>query len=87
LQGVRKKDAAPTSRDIAKEAAAIYPDTFATPPTPDEIAVEAYYIYCERGQNAGRDLDDWLEAERRLSTRGANPQQPDELPKKPVLEP
>ena len=68
-QPVKKSDAAPTSRDIAQEAAAIYPDTFATPPTPEEIAAEAYSIYRERGQGGGNELDDWLEAERRLSTR------------------
>ena len=66
---VKKTDAAPTSRDIAAESAQIYPDTFDTPPTPEEIAVEAYYIYCERGCIGGRDMDDWLEAERRLSAR------------------
>ena len=70
-QPVKKSDAAPTSRDIAQEAAAIYPDTFATPPTPEEIAAEAYSIYRERGQADGNELDDWLEAERRLSTRRA----------------
>lgn len=66
---VKKTDAAPTSRDIAAESAQIYPDTFDTPPTPEEIATEAYYIYCERGCTEGRAMDDWLEAERRLSER------------------
>lgn len=66
---VRKTDAAPTSRDIAAESAQIYPDTFDTPPSPDEIAAEAYHIYCERGCLNGRDMDDWLEAERRLTSR------------------
>jgi hypothetical protein len=66
---VKKTDAAPTSRDIAEESAAIYPDTFATPPTPEQIAAEAYSIYCERGCSDGKDMDDWLEAERRLSAR------------------
>ncbi len=60
---------APSNREIAQEAAAIYPDTFDTPPSPDEIAAEAYSIYCERGCAEGRDMDDWLEAERRLSER------------------
>ena len=68
---VKKTDAAPTSRDIAEESAAIYPDTFATPPTPEQIAAEAYLIYCERGCSDGSDIDDWLEAERRLSARRA----------------
>jgi hypothetical protein len=64
-----RDEAAPTARDVAKESAAIYPDTFATPPTPEEIATEAYLIYCARGCGEGADIDDWLEAERRLSAR------------------
>ena len=74
---VKKTDAAPSSREIAAESAQIYPDTFDTPPTPDEIATEAYFIYCERGCSEGRAMDDWLEAERRLSARRAT--QKDEI--------
>jgi Protein of unknown function (DUF2934) len=59
----------PSSDQVAAEAAAIYPDTFDTPPTPEEIAAEAYAIYQARGGEHGRDQDDWLEAERRLSER------------------
>jgi hypothetical protein len=66
---VKKTDAGSTMRDVAQESAAIYPDTFDTPPSPDEIAAEAYCIYCERGHEDGRDMDHWLEAERRLSVR------------------
>jgi hypothetical protein len=66
---VKKTDAAPTARSVAEEAAQIYPDTFETAPTPDEIAAEAYAIYCARGCAEGSDLDDWFEAERRLSAR------------------
>jgi hypothetical protein len=36
-------------------------------PTPDELAREAYAIYLARGAQHGHDLDDWFEAERRLS--------------------
>ena len=50
------------------EASAIYPDTFDTSPTPDEIAAEAYGIYLARGSGDGHDQDDWL-AERRLKDR------------------
>ena len=57
----------PDNAAIANESAAIYPDTNEGRPTPDEIAVEAYYIYMDRGSSPGQDLDDWLEAERRLS--------------------
>ena len=69
IRRVKKTDAAPSSREIAAESANIYPDTFDAPPTPEQIAIEAYHIYCERGCYDGRDMDDWLEAERRLSAR------------------
>ena len=35
-------------------------------PTRDEIATLAYQLYEARGRVDGRDVDDWLEAERRL---------------------
>lgn len=35
-------------------------------PTADEIRIRAYEIYCARGGEPGRELDDWLEAERQL---------------------
>ena len=35
----------------------------------DRIAWRAYEIYLERGGADGRDMDDWLEAERQLSGR------------------
>jgi hypothetical protein len=57
----------PDNAAIAEESGAIYPDTNEGRPTPDEIALEAYRIYMGRGASAGQDLDDWLEAERRLS--------------------
>jgi hypothetical protein len=75
---VKNSDAAHTVRDIAQESASIYPDTFGTPPTPDEIAAEAYRIYCERGCEDGRDMDHWLEAERRLSSRLTSQRQSEE---------
>jgi hypothetical protein len=59
----------PAPAEVAAEAAAIYPDTFDTPPTANEIAAEAYKIYLARGGTHGQDQDDWLEAERRLSAR------------------
>lgn len=36
------------------------------PPQPDAIARRAYELYCERGYQDGRDMDDWLQAEREL---------------------
>ena len=38
-------------------------------PTADQIAAEAYAIYVSRGAGDGRDLEDWLEAERALRAR------------------
>jgi len=32
----------------------------------EEIRRRAYEIYLERGEQPGRDLDDWLQAEREL---------------------
>ena len=34
--------------------------------SPDEIAGRAYELYLARGAQPGRDLDDWLQAEREL---------------------
>lgn len=61
--------AAPSDRAVAEEAARIYPDTNEGRPTPDEIAAEAYKIYQGRGASHGGDVDDWLEAERRLQKK------------------
>lgn len=38
-------------------------------PTFEKIAAEAYAIYVANGAHHGRDLDDWLEAERRVAAR------------------
>jgi DUF2934 family protein len=56
----------PTEREVVDEAAAIYPASEPGGPTPEEIAEEAYRIYLGRGSEHGQDVDDWLEAERRL---------------------
>jgi Protein of unknown function (DUF2934) len=33
-----------------------------------KIRIRAYETYVERGEEPGRDLDDWLQAERELTT-------------------
>jgi hypothetical protein len=43
-----------------------------TPQSDERIARRAYQRYEERGREDGRDLDDWLEAEREI--RGASNQ-------------
>jgi len=63
------KDKNPSDAEVAAEAAAMYPDTNAGPPTPEQIAREAHAMYLNRGADHGRDLDDWLEAERRLRAK------------------
>jgi hypothetical protein len=35
----------------------------------EEISRRAYEIYLERGEQPGRELDDWLQAERELERR------------------
>jgi hypothetical protein len=34
--------------------------------SPDAVAIRAYELFEERGREAGRDVDDWLRAEREL---------------------
>lgn len=38
-------------------------------PDPDAIARRAYEIFCERGCESGRDMDDWLRAEQELKLK------------------
>ena len=40
-------------------------------PTPDEIARRAYEIFITRGEEHGRDVDDWLQAEAELLSESA----------------
>jgi hypothetical protein len=44
-------------------------DLLSDRPTYAQIAQEAYAIHLANGAPHGRDLDDWLEAERRLQAR------------------
>jgi hypothetical protein len=41
-------------------------------PTLEQIAAEAYAIYMANGESHGHDINDWLEAERRLRERKAS---------------
>jgi hypothetical protein len=51
----REHDSADTSGEIRRHSA-------------DRIAARAYELYLERGGSDGRDFDDWLTAEKELST-------------------
>ena len=46
-------------------------DSVENPARDEEIRRRAYEIYLERGEQPGRDVDDWLQAERELE-RGEN---------------
>lgn len=41
-------------------------------PSPDDVARRAFEIYSTRGGAHGRDLEDWLQAERELEDRKRN---------------
>jgi hypothetical protein len=41
-------------------------------PSESEIAARAYEIFLSRGAADGQELDDWLQAERELTTRIAD---------------
>jgi hypothetical protein len=41
-------------------------------PSHEHIATRAYEIYISRGYEHGRDLDDWLQAERELMANISN---------------
>ena len=38
----------------------------------DDVAVRAYQLFLSRGAEHGRDLDDWLEAERQLKSNAVS---------------
>ena len=53
-------------------------DTTAANVDRDRVAARAYELYLRRGGGDGRDLDDWLEAERELGrTGGQGNREPD----------
>ena len=49
------------------------PQTAQTHPTPEEIRFRAYEIYLERRGAPGDELQDWLQAERDLLHKSAEP--------------
>ena len=50
---------------LAFDATMSHADSADSRPVPHEaIARRAFEIYCERSSHDGRDLDDWLQAER-----------------------
>lgn len=59
----RKKTSAPAESEPQVEVVALHP---APEEMTDMIATAAYFIAAERHFAAGHELDDWLEAERRV---------------------
>jgi len=57
------KKRTPTKVSLVTPEAAI-----AATPDPEAIAARAYFLYLERGGAHGNDWDDWLRAERDLTT-------------------
>jgi hypothetical protein len=58
------------SRRKDYEAAPTPGATAARPVEPDRVAQRAYELYLARGGGDGRDMDDWLSAERELGNTG-----------------
>ena len=62
---------------MAKPANLNEPSQAGPQPTNEQIAQRAYEIYLENGQQPGRDLDNWLQAEAELTGgRQAAPTRP-----------
>ena len=58
-------------------------------PTEQQIASRAHQIFLERGATPGRDLDDWLQAERELTaaTKSHDSPRPAALYRAPLANP
>lgn len=62
----------------AAQPAPIAPGT--PPPTHEQIAALAHAIWIDRGRPEGRELDNWLEAERQLKGEVHTPLAADDIP-------
>ncbi len=51
-------------------------DTTASAPDRERIAMRAYELYLARGGTDGREMDDWLDAERELNPSGDSSREP-----------
>ena len=54
------------SKPIGKSSPRSEPQTAEGHPTREEIELRAHQIYVERGGAHGREVEDWLQAEREL---------------------
>jgi len=65
----RKKSSEIPSSDPTVAAASMPSNGDSNPLDRDRIASRAYELYVARGGRDGRDVDDWLTAERELTER------------------
>jgi hypothetical protein len=69
------KSARKTSKKILsmpKSALTAVAQSQSSNPTPAAIAARAFALYCERGGQHGRDVEDWLRAERELQAAASS---------------
>jgi hypothetical protein len=62
----RRLSEPPTQPDAAGEARDTRSTSMGSAPSDEDIRLRAYHKYLERGGSHGRDLDDWVSAEREL---------------------
>ena len=58
----------PSAQEPQQSAPQSFGDTSAAGADRQRIAMRAYELYLARGASEGQDLDDWLAAERELSS-------------------
>lgn len=66
-RSIRKSKSVPPAAPVSARA----PVMELSAPTHEQIARRAYELYLQRGATHGCDLQDWITAERELSTRAA----------------
>ena len=62
----------PRKKSVSKSNVIRMPAAIAAP-RDEDIARRAYEIFLTRGAEHGRDLEDWLEAEREITERAVEP--------------
>ena len=63
----------PKSTRAASPVAPKKPRKTKAQPTQEEIALRAYHIFLERGSTPGNEIEDWLQAERELTSEVKKP--------------
>lgn len=73
----KKRDGSVSVLDRNAGAPKVPGDTTAAHGDRESIAARAYELFIQHGGRVGRDLDDWLEAERELAKRSKGNTTPD----------